>query len=48
MLCCVLRVLCVLQEEVAENVKEARDWIRRWRAKQLEKQLPAAEKPAGV
>jgi hypothetical protein len=32
---------------VPQNVKEARDWIRAWRASNLERKLPQEEK-AGV
>lgn len=32
---------------VSENVQEARDWIRAWRARSLESKVPQKEK-AGV
>lgn len=35
------------EEEVPQNVREARDWIRAWRASNLESKLPQEEK-AGV
>ena len=34
-------------DDVLQNVKEARDWIRTWRASNLESKLPQEEK-AGV